>query len=47
MVSSRDGRASKEKKKARIENPEPKLKPGQTVDELGQIVDPDGSIHVE
>ena len=41
MVSSRDGRASKEKKKARIENP------GQTVDELGQIVDPDGSIHVE
>ena len=47
MVSSRDGRASKEKKKARIENPEPKLKPGQTVDELGQIVGPDGSIHVE
>ena len=41
MVSSRDGRASREKKKARIENP------GQTVDELGQIVDPDGSIHVE
>ena len=41
MVSSRDGRASREKKKARIENP------GQTVDELGQIVDPDGSVHVE
>eukprot|EP00439_Symbiodinium_sp_Y106_P017183 s10621_g2.t1 len=40
MVSSRDGLASREKK-ARIENP------GQTVDELGQIVDPDGSIHVE
>ena len=41
MVSTRDGRASREKKKARIENP------GQTVDELGQIVDPDGSVHVE
>ena len=41
MVSSRDGRASREKKKARVENP------GQTVDELGQIVDPDGSVHVE
>ena len=47
MVSSRDGGASQEKKKARIENPEPELKPGQTLDELGQIVDPDGSVHVE
>ena len=41
MVSSRDGRASREKKKARVENP------GQTVGELGQIVDRDGSVHVE